>query len=66
MATNDISNKFDRRVENLGHAKFQQPLVDVMDTFDSVCIGLECFVPGKWTASDAIRLTELVLARVPK
>ncbi len=66
MATNDLSNDFDRRIERLVHSKFQRPLVDVMDTFDSVCVGLECFVPGKWSASDAVRLTELVIARVPK
>jgi hypothetical protein len=57
-------NRFELRLKNIESTPFHGPVIDVMDTFDTVVRGLEVFAPDNWTAADAVRLTELVLARV--
>jgi hypothetical protein len=32
-----------------------------MDTFETVCLGLDVICPGQWDASAAAKLTELIL-----
>lgn len=59
-------NLFELRLELISKTKWHAPVIDVMDTFDTVCIGLRELCPdGSWTAADAVRLTELIINRAP-
>lgn len=55
---------FELRLSCIAATKFHEPTIEVMDTFETVVVALEEFTPGKWTAADAVKLTELILCRV--
>ena len=58
---------FELRLKNISNTKFHQPTIEVMDTFETVCIALRDVFPKlQYTASDAVRLTELILSRIPE
>jgi hypothetical protein len=56
------SDPFELRLNNISTTKFHGPTIDVMDTFETVVIGLKGY-KVHFTAADAVRLTELILAR---
>jgi hypothetical protein len=54
-------NRFESRLNNIQGTRFHGPIIDVMDTFETVCLGLDVICPGQWDASAAAKLTELIL-----
>jgi len=62
-----MNSPFELRLKNIAHTQFHGATIDVMDTFETVCYGLrEIVKENNWTPADAVRLTELILARAPK
>lgn len=59
-----MNSRFELRLKVIAKTKFHAPVVEVMDTFETVVLGINEFAPRNWTSADAVKLTELILQRV--
>lgn len=59
-----MKSRFEFRLRQIANTPYYGPVIDVMDTFDTVVCGLQELAPDNWTAADAVKLTELILSRV--
>lgn len=59
-----MESRFEFRLLQIATTKFHGPTIEVMDTFDTVVLGLQEKAPDNWTAADAVKLTEMILSRV--
>lgn len=58
-------NAFELRLKNIKNSPYHAPVIDVMDTFETVVLGLKSF-KVHFHACDAVALTQMILQRAEK
>lgn len=61
---NDLTTPIDRRIESIP-SPYKAATIEVCDTLETAVIALNQLTDD-WTASDAVKVAELILSRVPK